>query len=291
VPDLPLEGALKIGPPPELPPTPPIVLGTTPPPTTTPTPHFEAERLRMEEYMEGTTTSPPTEPPTTTPIPTTPATWFPNGAPADIADFVKLVAVRVPPGAGLLIAEEQVAAGLTAIAGTAPELHEAIEKSQAKIIADVLAHAEVNGFAQRVAVNATNITDAAAATVVVAEALSNASEPEKELLTPYTAEIAELVHALDNGHPTETPFTLSRTTPGPTTTAPPAALFARPAAFMQPRPSAPSFLTRARQAATFLQVQRCDCRLECAQRKFTSPLGPRKDEVKATSAYFDNLFR
>merc|ERR1719217_611425 len=121
VPDLPLEGALKIGPPPELPPTPPIVLGTTPPPTTTPTPPFEAQRLKMEEYMEGTTTPAPTEPPTTTPIPTTPAAWFPTGAPADIDIFIKSVAVRVPPGAGLLVAEEQFEAGVTAIKGTSPD--------------------------------------------------------------------------------------------------------------------------------------------------------------------------
>jgi hypothetical protein len=270
VPDLPLEGALKIGDPPELPPTPPIVLGTTPPPTTTPTPPFEAQRLKMEEYMEGTTTPAPTDPPTTTPYPTTPAPWFPNGAPADIDIFIKSVAVRVPPGAGLLVAEEQFEAGLVAISGTAPDLKEALEKNNAKIIADVLAQAEVMGFSQRVAANATNVTDATVATAVVAEALTEASEPEKELLTPYTAEIADLVNALYNGHPTETPFTLSRTTPGPTTTAPPAAFLAR-------RPP------------TFLQVNRCDCRLECARRKLTGPL-PRHNEVKATSAYFSNLF-
>jgi hypothetical protein len=226
----------------------------------------------MEEYMEGTTTPAPTDPPTTTPYPTTPAPWFPHGAPEDIDVFIKSVAVRVPPGSGLLVAEEQVAAGLTAIKGTSPDLAGAIEKNEAKIIADVLAQAEVNGFAQRVAVNATNITDSTAATAVVAEALTEASEPEKELLTPYTGEIAELVNALSNGHPTETPFTLSRTTPGPATTTPaPAVFLARPA------------------SNNFLQVRRCDCRLQCARRKLSGAL-PRHDDLKATSAYFSNLF-
>lgn len=75
VPPLPLEGGLKVGDPPELPPTPPIVLGTTPPPTTTPTPIDIQNAMALKDYYDGTTTT-TTGAPTTTQQPNTTANPF-----------------------------------------------------------------------------------------------------------------------------------------------------------------------------------------------------------------------